>query len=281
MTRHHTIRNISRRTVSGAIFWATKKLAACEHPQLEAEVLLSTLLGKDRAWLRMHGSDELGEWNFFKFIWWVRRRSRHVPVAQIIGAIEWAGVRIFVDRHVLIPRDETEQLIEHIRQRERDVRTILDVGTGSGCIAVACAQIFPEAMVSGIDWSERALCVARKNFQHHWVRGELVRSDLLERVADGAQVDLIVANLPYVPSGCPVTAEVDREPADAIFSGTDGLDHLRRFAGQLRSKKIQFGALWLEFLPQQADAISQIFNAWHVELVPDIAGQIYFARITR
>lgn len=280
MSRQIENRNLSRRTVSGAIFWATKNFIEFDHPQLEAEVLLAALLGQERSWLRTHGDDELGEWNFFKFLWWVRRRSRHIPVAQIVGEVEWVGLKILVDRHVLIPRDETEQLMEHIQQREKDVKTILDVGTGSGCIGVACAQIFPEATISGIDCSDAALRVARKNFQRHWVRGELAKSDLLERVADAAQVDLIIANLPYVPTTVSVTAEVAQEPRSAIFSGADGLDHLRRFAEQLAAKKIKFETLWIEFLPEQTDSIKQIFSAWQVESVADIGGDIYFARIT-
>ena len=209
----------------------------------------------------------------------VKKRFNGVPLAYIRGWKEWAGMKILVSRHVLIPRDETEYLLDKILEKESP-GSVLDVGTGSGCITLGLAKYFPNSRFTALDFSLSALRVARKNFKKFGVKVRSLHSDLLSSVEHGAKYDLIVANLPYVPTIMDVSEEVKKEPCEAVFSGEDGLDTLRRFSQELTDKEIVFESLWLEFLPQQWPDIVDIFSAWRVEPVTDLGGDIYFARVS-
>jgi len=219
--------------------WGEEDLQYLKNPKLEAEVLLVGVLKKDRVFLKTNPAFPLswGERRLYKKC--IRKRLEGFPVAQILKCKDWAGFRIIVNKHVLIPRDETEILCKEIceRQRTSSVKRILDVGTGSGIIAIFLKHHFPEAMVQALDFSSRALNVARKNAKKHQPAIEFLRSNLLDKIEANEQYDIIVANLPYVPENISITPEVAKEPRKAIFSGADGLDLLRVFAEQLKEKK--------------------------------------------
>lgn len=241
---------------------------------------MADVLGVNRSVLRTQGQKKLSFWLRWKFQYFLSLRVNHTPISYIRGWKDWCGFRVSVSPSVLIPRDETEVLIEMIGEREVEPRTILDMGTGSGCIAIALAKKFPNAKVSAIDISRAALSVAKKNFRNHRLDIDAQYSDLLSSLPIGASFDLIVANLPYVPQNTHVTKEVRQEPYEAVFSGNDGLDILRQFAQELEQKEIQFQSVWLEFLPSQWKQIQVLFKNWKVEPVQDLGGDIYFARIT-
>ena len=265
-----------------ALLWGEEDLQYLENPKLEAEVLLAGVMKKDRIFLKTNPDFPLswGEKRLYKKC--VQKRLEGFPMAQILKYKDWAGFRIAVNKHVLIPRDETEILCECICgfSREDSVKRILDVGTGSGIIAIFLKHHFPEAMVQALDISSRALRVARKNAKKHQPAIEFLRSNLLDKIEANEQYDIIVANLPYVPENISVSGEVSKEPRKAIFSGTDGLDLLRTFAVQLKEKNIRFQELWLEFLPQQEKSIAHIFSEYDVHFFTDTENAVRFARIT-
>ncbi len=228
--------------IQGVLRWGTEELSSLEHSHLEAEVLLCAVLKCDRMVFKTHPEKKVSWWPLLLYKKCVQQRRKNMPVAYIVGHKEWGGMRIFVNRHVLIPRDETEILCEHITaERRKNIhRHILDVGTGSGCIALFLARVFPSAKITALDNDSDALRVARKNFSKSGLRVEILRSNLLEKISAHSEFDLVVANLPYVPEKFAVTPEVGKEPRQAIFSGRDGLDLMRQFAGQLIEKKNTF-----------------------------------------
>jgi HemK-like putative methylase len=180
---------------------------------------------------------------------------------------------------VLIPRDETEILIQHIAETEINPQSILDMGTGSGCIALALAQKFPKAEVLAVDISRAALSVAKKNFRFHQLKINTAYSDLFSGISAESHFDIIIANLPYVPTSISVSKDVQKEPQEALFSGKDGLDLLRQFAKAIQKKNISYTSLWIEFLPQQWGDIQKIFSHQVITPFRDIGGEIYFAQI--
>ncbi len=242
-------------------------------------MLVGDVLGLSRAQLRTRGHESVSWGERYGIMCNVRKRAAGMPLAYVRGWQGWGGMKLHVSPAVLIPRDETEYLLEMMVARENP-KSILDVGTGSGCLALGLAKAFPEAEVMALDYSLSALKVARRNFKSFGVNIDSIHSDLLSSVSDGAQIDLIVANLPYVPTDIVITKEVAQEPQDAIFSGEDGLVLLRRFAQELEGKNIEFKSLWLEFLPKQWPEIEVIFDHWSVEPVRDLGGEIYFARVS-
>jgi release factor glutamine methyltransferase len=270
----------ARASVSDALFFGEKYISI-SNARFETEVLLESLLDVERIFFRTDPGFTLSLQQRLRFVFWLRKRNNQVPVAYILGYKDWAGLRINVNRHTLIPRDETEVLLEHIKAFDRDTvpTNVLDIGTGSGCIALALQRNFLDTSVTALDISVGALKIAQKNEQDIFgaKKIEWMQSYFLCEIRVSSRFDLIVANLPYVPTKIAVTAEVQKEPSTAIFSGADGLDHIRRLASQLKTKKIRFKELWLEFLPEQEKKIASIFAEHQVRFLADIGGDIYFA----
>lgn len=299
----------TRASVRDALFFGEKFLDSPSHlavrahdyfnPKFEAEVLLSAVCNTQRTWLRTHDTFRLNLQQQISFVWFLFRRKKRLPVAYILGYKNWCGMRIRVNQHTLIPRDETEILVDHIKNfpRNSSPQKILDIGTGSGCIALALRRVFLASAITGIDISNKALAIAKKNEASHQASLPMtnhrstvsplvsthpqkirwLQSDLLANIPAQTPFDLIVANLPYVPTKANPTPEVKQEPHTAIFSGEDGLDHIRRLADQLRQKQILFQELWLEFLPQQKSLIQPIFMDLEIHFLGDISGEIFFA----
>ena len=143
---------------------AVTKLNHLENPSLEAEVLLASLLDKHRTWLRTYPETKLSATQHLKYKWWIQQRAAHKPVAYITGNVVWNSLSLKVNKHTLIPRDETEILCHHIKTAQTiSPKTILDIGTGSGCIAIWLKKQFPSAQVSAFDIAKNALKLAKKN----------------------------------------------------------------------------------------------------------------------
>jgi release factor glutamine methyltransferase len=254
--------------------------AGIEDPRLDAELLLGEAMGKGRAALAAEPGAAVLPAAARRFGEMVRRRLRREPVAYILGRRGFRRLELAVDPRVLIPRPETELLVE-LALELRPPR-VLDVGTGSGAIALAVADELPDAEVTATDTSPAALEVARANAERLGLteRVRLVEGTLAD---DGDGFDLILANLPYVaerdwPSLQP---EVTRyEPREALLAGPDGLDayrtlipecapHLSRYAEQTR------GALAVEVGKEQAPAVAELMRAagfGEVEVRRDLAG---------
>ncbi len=238
-------------------------VAGCETPRLDAEVLLAHALACDRAALvtRVHEAfDASGFWEL------VARRARREPVAYITGVRAFRHIELAVDKRVLIPRPETELLVEVGLGLDPGAR-VVDVGTGSGAVALALKQERPDLAVLGVDVSADAVDVARDNAARLGLDVSFVLADLL--VGVGA-CDAVLANLPYVAVGAPLAPEIQRyEPRDALFAGPDGLYVIRRLVAQLEGVSLAA----VEIGTGQADAVEALLGDFaSVERLRDLAG---------
>ena len=229
----------------------------------DSEILARHVLSWDRGRLIAHGRDPAPAEFEAAFQGLIARRAQREPVAQIIGRREFWGLEFEVTPGVLIPRPETELIVEEAVRLARDCghRTAVEVGTGSGCIAVACAHEIPGLHITAVDSSEQAVEVARRNAVRHGVsdRVSIRRGDLLAGI--GGPVDLILSNPPYVPDREAATLQpevVRYEPAGALFGGEDGLDIIRRLLAAAAAPLASNGTLIIEFGVGQADAIRSI-----------------------
>jgi release factor glutamine methyltransferase len=231
---------------------------------LDAEVLLSSIIKKDRTWLATHADKTLTAKQIRDYDYLVSRRRRYEPVAYIVGTKEFYGRAFHVTRDVLIPRPETELIVDLLKERfdQNAALTIHDVGTGSGALAVTLAAQFPCARVVASDVSAKAIAIARKNARTHGVlrrisfRHEDVRSHDSRRTTYDSR-RIVLANLPYLPIGerARMPRDVTRyEPASALFAGRDGMTLNNRL---LRDLSLQPPSLiLLEFHPPQARALT-------------------------
>jgi len=253
--------------------------------RIEAELLLMHALGIQRAELYARLAEPLPSAVGDKFEALVERRLRHEPAAYILGRHEFYGVELYVDSRVLIPRPETELLVEtalaFVERRfgKGQPCSIVDAGTGSGAIAIALALHLPQARIYATDVSSGAIDVARVNCTRHGVNGrvEFLLGDLLDPLS--RSVDLIVANLPYVKDADipQLMPEIrDFEPVAALAGGADGLDKVRLLLAQSRGHLLPRGAVMLEIgLGQAEEAVSiaaRHFPESKVDLLKDFAG---------
>jgi release factor glutamine methyltransferase len=243
-----------------------------EEAALDAEVLARHVLDCDRATLLTRARDPLPSAFDRLYHALIARRVAREPVAYIVGHREFWGLEFDVTPAVLIPRPETELVVEEALAslpRRDIVRHIIDVGTGSGCLAVTLAVEFPPANVTATDTSHEALAVAYRNADRHNVIGRItfVQADVLKDLTEPA--DLIVSNPPYVPAGDAATlqAEVARyEPASALYGGPDGLDVIRRLVGSARQHLAAGGWLIIEFGFGQEAGVREVAReaGWNV-----------------
>lgn len=236
---------------------------------LDAEVLARQVLGWDRARFLTDRNEKATSVFLLNYEPLVARRERREPVSYILGTREFYGLDFEVGPDVLIPRHETEMIVEETLALVGKDGTprIVDVGTGSGCIAISLARAIPGARVTATDVSAGALSVARRNAARHGVldRMTFIETSFLDGIEEGA--DVIVSNPPYVPSiSRPgLTPEVrDFEPRVAVFSGEDGLDGLRSVLQGAAAKLAAGGWLVMEFGCGQDDCVTA--------LVHDVAG---------
>lgn len=252
-----------------------------ERARADAETLLLHLAGQNKAWLLAHGEDELALEVRGPYADLVLRRVRGEPMQYILGECEFYGLPFKVTRDVLIPRPETEHLVEKALELAKsfDNPRIVDVGTGSGAIAVALAHKLPVAAITATDLSEAALTVARDNAQRNGVDGRIrfLPGDLLAPIA-GEPFEIVVSNPPYVPNTdrALIAVEVrEYEPALALFAGEDGLDIYCRLIPAAHAALVSGGFLVLEIGYAQADAIERLLTAagfTNVEFTPDLQG---------
>ncbi len=247
--------------------------ATCDN--LDAEVLLAHVLGENREWLVAHGDEEVSTEDVALFESYVKRREEQEPVAYIVGFKEFYGMDFFVDRRVLVPRPETEMLVDKALEYLEGSGRVLDVGTGSGCMAVSIARTGGEDVnVDAVDLTDGACEVARINAENQGVddRVDVFQSDLLEFAEKGDRYDVIVTNLPYVPEGA---GAPKYEPHEALFAGPDGLRLYERFFEEIINKDIKFRVLIGEFGFGQSKKLGELLNKyfdqkWEIE--KDLAG---------
>lgn len=266
-----------RNSIAAALAHGSALLAALAIARRDAEFLLMHAIGCDRAYLLTHPQTELTPEQSASYGRWLARRARNEPVQYIIGEQEFYGLKFRVTPNVLIPRPETEHLLEAALARaDKDATLrIADVGTGSGAIAVVLAHALPNAEVIAMEISRAALDVARENAEKHGVgaRIEFVQSDLLEAVG-GESFDLIVSNPPYVATVELLEPQVrDFEPGLALYAGVDGLDVYRRLIPQACVALEPRGWLLMEIGHGQREDLAEMLAAWdNVDFTDDLQG---------
>ncbi|HVM60160.1 MAG TPA: HemK/PrmC family methyltransferase [Verrucomicrobiae bacterium] len=294
-----------------------------DSPRLTIELLLAHLLKKKRLQLYLEFERELDEKTLAALREMVKRRAAGEPVQYITGEAEFCGLKLMVDKRVLIPRPETELLVETVLERMRDEGggrraedeggrpaddrgpraeaesgkgkrrpqaetpappsenlKVVDVGTGSGCIAIALAKKLPDAEITAIDVSPQALEVARGNAALHHVEKNtrFLESDLLDNLDSSFRADVIVSNPPYIADGeiVELPKEVrDFEPVKALQAGEDGLKVIRRLVTSTRRLLSPSGFIALEIGAGQRAAVEDIFREQGyevVEVVKDLQG---------
>lgn len=255
---------------------AEARLAKGPHPERarqDAEGLLLHLLGRDKAFLMAHDEEPLSAEGAVRYYALVDRRLEGEPIQYIVGEQEFFGLPFRVNHAVLIPRPETEGLVERVLELAGGFARprIVDVGTGSGAIAVTLAKQISAAALTAVDLSPAALAVARENAERNQVaeRIRFVEGDLLAPVA-AASVEMVVSNPPYVPTGdrAALAKEVrEFEPTLALFAGADGLDVYRRLIPEARARLVPGGWLAMEIGYGQVEAIGNLLRASDFERV--------------
>lgn len=226
----------------------------------DAPLILAHVLGKNRGWLLAHDDASVDGDAFRQFEILSERRLAGEPLAYIFGSAGFFGREFVVNRHVLVPRPETEHLIDDVLAsvKDLDAPRMLDVGTGSGAIAVTLAAERPDAIVDAVDISSEALEIAQTNAKRIGVeaRTHFYHGDLIEPVRS-KQYNAIVANLPYVPSGDIALPPdpVSFEPRLALDGGDDGLDHYRRLLGGVQTMLLPGSILLMEAAPPNMNAL--------------------------
>jgi release factor glutamine methyltransferase len=247
--------------------------------RLDAQLLLLHALDKsaaERAWLVAHDQDALPAVAAARFTALCARRAQGEPLAYLLGRQEFFGLTLAVDARVLIPRPDTETLVNWaltLLPAAPSSAKVLDLGTGSGAVALALKHARPHSAVLAIDACEQALCVARANALSLGLEVTMTTSCWLESVS--GVFDLIVSNPPYVREGDPHLAALGHEPLQALTAGADGLDDLRQIIAQAPAHLADGGWLLLEHGYDQADAVSLLLRDGGFEAVssrPDLAG---------
>lgn len=296
MPKSRTTNHEQRITISE---WLQKSTAALskvgiESARLDSLLLLEHGLQKSREWVLAHGEFEISEAEHAKLDKMLAQRIKRTPLAYIIGSKEFYGREFFVNEDVLIPRPESEAMIdllkgEVLRQAQddstgdslvvgrdsfrnssptthdtritnHDLNTIIDVGTGSGCLAITAKLLFPDVHVTAVDNSAQALMVAKKNARKHSVQIQFKEMDIANGLPAMPKTRpyVILANLPYVPERMITSEEITREPSEALFSGKDGLNHYRMFWEQVVKAKNRPLLVITESLGEQHGELAEI-----------------------
>ncbi|MHB1187098.1 peptide chain release factor N(5)-glutamine methyltransferase [Thiobacillus sp.] len=270
-------------SVAGLLNDATARIAAAlglgkREARLEARVLAVFAWSVSPAWLIAHDTDPLSDAQTAQFQALLSRRLAGEPVAYLTGTREFYGRPFCVSPDVLIPRPDTELLVERALAclPPDQAVDVLDLGTGSGCIAITLALERPLARVTAVDRSAAALAIAQRNADSLNARVEFLTSDWFDALA-GRRFDLIVSNPPYIAAADPHLAhgDVRFEPLSALAAGDDGLDDLRRLAKAARAHLRPGGTLLLEHGYDQADAVQALLRSngiRHPRSWADLAG---------
>ena len=250
--------------------------AGIQEAALDARLLLEEVCGTDRNTLLVHGDRAVTEEEETQFRIFIERRSTHEPLQQITGWQEFMGLRFSVTEDVLVPRQDTETLVEEVMRYLRDGMEILDVCTGSGCILLSLLRYSNGCRGVGCDISEKALAVAAQNAKELGISAQFIQSDLFESIE--GRFEYIVSNPPYIRKDMIPTLmeEVrDHEPLIALDGGEDGLDFYRKITREATEHLYSGGMLFFEIGYDQGEAVKLLMEEEGYEEVTvsqDLAG---------
>lgn len=258
--------SLTKNNVSGWLAKSTRRLAkvGIKSARLDCLLLLEQVLNTNRTQLLAAPEQMLSREYILELNGLLERRIDHEPMAYIRGKSEFYGRNFWVDKSVLVPRPETETMIELLLQLPlKRPRTLIDVGTGSGALAITAACELGEALVYATDISEYCLEIARRNAAKHKATINFRQTDLVEWLDISGSV--ILANLPYVPLDHPINQAAGFEPPLALYGGDDGLNLYRRLFEQLESPRPAY--ILTEALPSQHIELAAIGNQHGFELI--------------
>lgn len=269
-------------TIDGLLAWGEERLQLSSNapsPAKDAEWLLRHVLGRDKAWLLTHGDESVEEGKAQEYALLIKRREKNEPMQYIVGETEFFGLPFRVTPEVLIPRPETEHLVEKVVELAAGFSAprIIDIGTGSGAIAIAIAKQLPQAQVTATELSEGAIAVAQENAARNGVSVRFLLGDLLAPVSE-EKYEIIASNPPYVPSEekALLAVEVrDHEPEMALYGGADGLGIYRRLIPAAFLQLTDGGWLLLEMGFGQAERVKDLMEQagfQEIEIVTDLQG---------
>jgi release factor glutamine methyltransferase len=272
MTIEYALKEISGRLIDSGYV----------HGEREAGIFLSELLDKDTAWIFSHQDEPVSDQTLQQLHQWVDDRLKGKPVAYITGHQNFMGWDFVSDERGLIPRPETEYLVEQlvrfIRKEKLEQGNFLEIGTGSGIISIALKKFFPDAKITATDVSEEAIDLAEENAKRHKVDIDFIVSDLFKN-APKEKYNLVVANLPYVPTTklSFVSDQIlDWEPMIAIEAGEDGLLYIKPLLEAAKPFLADDGTIALEFWHTHGEPVKQLTDlhlpTHEVEVEKDLAG---------
>ena len=259
----------------------TLQAAGIEEATLDARLLLEAVCGTDRNDLLVHGEQPVMPQAEEKYLHWIRQRAEHIPLQQLTGEQDFMGLTFSVNEHVLIPRQDTEILVEEVLKELHDRMRILDMCTGSGCILLSLLHYSNDCEGLGVDLSAEALEVAGQNVlkvltPEKAEHAHFLQSDLFEKVE--GKFEIIVSNPPYIASAKvdKLMPEVrDHEPRMALDGTEDGLHFYRRIIKEAGKHLVNSGMLFFEIGYDQGQAVSELMRAGgyrEVQVVQDYAG---------
>lgn len=267
-------------TIREALIQATAQFTGMGSPRLDAQILLATVLGMDKSFLSAHDDEDLSQAQEEAFGALVGRRAAGEPIAYILGKKAFWDLEFVVTPAVLIPRPETEHLIEAALDwaKGREDLVLADIGTGSGAIAVTMAKHLPKAMVHAVDISAAALAIAKKNAELNAVVLSFHEGSLGQPLIEaGIRLDMLLANLPYIARDeVPALAVSEFEPSLALDGGADGLDFVRELLRQAPNICKDEALILLEIGMEQGQAVldyaAQVLPLKSAAIIKDLAG---------
>jgi len=271
-------------TILQATNWAQLKLTKkSSSANLDAEILLSFVIKKNKTFLYTYSEYQLTTTQLTKFKKLINRRAQGEPIAYLIGSKEFYGLNFIVNKHILIPRPETEIIVTEILNNKK-IKIITDIGTGSGCIAISLAKNNPELKIYASDISPSAIKIAQKNATNNKVNQHIIfKKGSLLKPFKNIKLDTIVANLPYLDINhkkllnSPEIIGLKFEPSIALYAGKDGLNSYRQLLKQIKQLELIPNFIYLEINPLQLTGIKKIiklsFPQAKVSIKKDLAGQ--------
>ncbi len=272
MKKHHCLQMVfshiwTEMTIKEGLVWAKEALKeACERPAYEAELLMAYHLGKDRTYLLIHEGESFPDVDKFQTL--IQRRAAHEPYEYIVGSASFYDIHLEVEEGVLIPRPETEILIDMVAEiiEKEKITRIAEIGVGSGAISIVLARKFPQLRIIATDICDTPLKVAKKNIETFGVgkQIELRKSHLIDEVPE--DLELVVSNPPYIAEDFLLESNViDYEPKEALFGGRVGDELLKQIILDVKEKGVKYLACEMGY--DQKEPLQEFVNEIGVEYI--------------